>query len=118
MGTSVSTSLKNCVATISCSGLLAAVAVLLWVPSVRAGPDRNRTNADVQCLIVGARLSESSDPGQKLSGGMLMTYFLGRIDGRAPGANIESLIVETLATMTASDLVEASHRCRAEFSER
>lgn len=76
------------------------------------------TEADVECLIVGARLSASPSPEVKLSGGMLMVYFLGRIDGRTPDAKLEGLIAKKIGAMTAADLEEASRRCRTEFSKR
>lgn len=97
-----------------------AVAILMFarIPVVRANPALIETKADIQCLIVGARLAASSSPEEKLSGGMLMTYFLGRIDGRTPHANIENLIAKELGVMSSADLAGAVRRCGAEFSKR
>jgi hypothetical protein len=98
--------------------LAGAMLMFVQLPVAIAGSGLNETRADIQCLIVGARLSESPSPSVKLSGGMLMTYFLGRVDGRTPDANIESLIVEELRAMSSDEVAEASRRCTAEFSRR
>lgn len=108
----------GCVPAICYTSLAVAMLMFARIPAVRANSALIETKADIQCLIVGARLSDSSSPGEKLSGGMLMTYFLGRIDGRTPHANIESLIVKELRAMSSADLAGAARRCRAEFSKR
>lgn len=87
------------------SDVLRGLALILIISSMfaaaeRAGAANARTVADVQCILVGARLSESPDQGQRLSGEMLLTYFLGRIDGRSPSADLETLITREAQKMT------------------
>lgn len=118
MRISASAAKKKFVAAICYGSLAGAMPTFAHLPVVMTRPGLNRTRADIQCLIVGARLSESASPTVKLSGGMVMTYFLGRLDGRTPDANIESLIIEELRTMTSGDVAEASRRCTDEFSKR
>lgn len=59
--------------------LLGAMLILVCVftASGRACAANGRTIADVQCIVVGARLSESADQKQRLSGKILLTYFFG-----------------------------------------
>lgn len=90
----------------------------VFTASGRAGAANERTVADVQCIVVGARLSESADQKQRLSGEMLLTYFLGRIDGRSPNADLETMIGREAQKMTPSDFAKAARRCGAEFSAR
>jgi hypothetical protein len=49
---------------------------------------------------------------------MLLSYFLGRIDGRSPHADLEALIAREAGKMTASELKAAASRCGTEFSAR
>ena len=49
---------------------------------------------------------------------MLAIYFLGRIDGRSPNADLEALLKKTAKKMTAAELRSAASRCGAEFSRR
>jgi hypothetical protein len=57
-----------------------AFAVILFCMAAavpRAEAASPQTIADVQCMIVGARLLESADQRQRMSGEMLLTYFFG-----------------------------------------
>jgi hypothetical protein len=77
-------------------------------------PVGRKTIEDVQCVVVGARLSGS----QRQAGTMLLIYFLGRIDGRSPHADLEALVEQEAKKMTASDFSHWTSRCGAEFSAR
>lgn len=82
-----------------------------------AGPAR-ATMADIQCLVIGARLAASSDQRRRLTGTMLAIYFLGRVDGRSPTVDLQALLKEEAKKMTAPELSSAMHRCGIEFSKR
>jgi hypothetical protein len=69
-------------------------------------------------MVVGARLAESTNPRLRFSGEMLLSYFLGRIDGRSPHVNLERLIEREAKKMTAADQKNVARRCGAEFSAR
>jgi hypothetical protein len=84
----------------------------------RADTANTRTVADAQCLVVGARLSASSDPQQRVPGQMILMYYLGRIDGRSPNTDLEALIKTETQKMTTSELQSAAGRCGKEFSAR
>lgn len=105
------------------SHALRSTALILIMSSVfaaagKVGAANARTVADVQCILVGARLSDSSDQRQRLSGEMLLTYFLGRVDGRSPGVDLESFLTREAQKMTTSDFAKAARRCGMEFSAR
>lgn len=74
--------------------------------------------ADAQCLVVGIRLASSQDQRLAQSGQMLLSYFLGRLDGRFPNANLLSLIRQEATRMSPTDFGEAARRCGLKFSER
>ena len=97
---------------------LPAVVLCMLAAVVRADPATTQTMADAQCMVVGARLSASSDPQQRVPGQMILMYYLGRIDGRSPNADLESLIKTETQKMTTSDLESAAGRCGKEFSAR
>lgn len=97
-----------------------AFAVILSCMAVaipRAEAANPQTIADVQCMVVGARLSESADQRQRMSGEMLLSYFLGRIDGRSPSADLE-VLMKRVGKISESDFRRAAKRCGAEFSAR
>lgn len=95
-------------------GLMLSVAM---VRPVEARPSLE-TEADVQCLVVGVRLASSTDPRQKLSGTMLAMYFLGRIDGRTPSADLQGLLGQRVNGMDAAKFKSVASRCETELSSR
>ena len=94
-------------------GLALALVLLMSVQAVG-----DETVADVQCVIVGARLSELGDPNQRLTAGMLMIYYLGRLDGRVPSFEIESLVDKEIDKMTPGIFAHETRRCSDEFSAK
>jgi hypothetical protein len=83
-----------------------------------AEPDA-QTIADIQCLVVGARLGSSPDQLKRHSAQMLLTYFLGRLDGRSPGLDLLSLIPEQANKLSLStDFADAAQRCGSELTAR
>lgn len=102
---------------VRCWGLATAVLCML-ATAVRADPVITQTVADAQCMVVGARLSASTDPQQRVPGQMILMYYLGRIDGRSPHADLETLIKNETQRMTVTELNNAASRCGKEFSAR
>lgn len=72
--------------------------------------------ADVRCLIVGARLSASSDSDQRSRAALLMIYYLGRLDGRSPVLDLEKIIETEASKMTTEDFRNEMRRCGDEFA--
>jgi hypothetical protein len=98
--------------------LLTAVSFCMLATTARADSVNTQTAADAQCMVIGARLSASSDPQQRVPGQMILMYYLGRIDGRSPHADLTGLIKSQTQKMTESDLKSAAGRCGKEFSAR
>ncbi len=100
---------------IGCSALVVLVLTTLSAIA-RANAADTETISDIKCVVVGTRLSESSDQRQKTSGQMLLIYYLGRIQGRTPKADLEALIRSEAKKMTPSAFSEAARRCGTELS--
>lgn len=97
---------------------LPAIAVCMLAPLAGANPADMQTVADAQCMVIGARLSASTDPQQKVPGQMILMYYLGRIDGRSPNADLKTLIGTETRKMTATDVQNAASRCGKQFAAR
>lgn len=109
---------RACIRSALLSLLLGALVACFSVMTARADPENAETVADAQCVVVGARVAESPDQRLKSSGQMLLSYFLGRIDGRSPHVKLEALIAQEAAKMTPADFKNAARRCGTEFSAR
>ncbi|MGC1458362.1 MAG: hypothetical protein WA825_08815 [Steroidobacteraceae bacterium] len=89
------------------SVMLAAVAV---VPVSGLAQDADNL-ADIRCVAVGMHLAEAPDSHQKSTGTLLVLYYMGRLDGRAPSLEIQKLLAEQIDKMTASDYSSEAMRC-------
>lgn len=101
-----------------CCCMLTVGGFFVLTTIARADPANRQTVADAQCMVIGARLSASSDPQQKVPGQMILMYYLGRIDGRSPNADLQRLIKDQMQKMTTSDIQNAASRCGKEFAAR
>jgi len=86
------------------------LALLATAPpsAMAADPD---TVADARCVAVGIRAAETPDSRQKSTGLLMALYFIGRLDGRDPKLDLEALLSEQLAKMTAADFETEGTRC-------
>lgn len=49
------------------------------------------TTSDLKCILVfSLAASQQDDPAARAAGGMAVLYFIGRIEGRTPGFNVEN----------------------------
>ena len=69
-------------------------------------------------MVIGARLSASSDPQEKVPGQMILMYYLGRIDGRSPKTDLRTLLQNETHSMKEADIKSAAARCGKEFAAR
>jgi hypothetical protein len=80
-------------------------------PSFAAEEQSPDTIADVRCLAVGLRISQSPDPAQKNAGLMVTLYYLGRLDGRTPTLGLEDLIAQEIEKMNDAVFRAEAMRC-------
>lgn len=99
-------------------GVLTVLSICTLTTAAKADSVNTQTVADAQCMVIGAHLSASSDPQERLPGQMILMYYLGRIDGRSPHTDLTGLIKSQTQKMNESDLKAAASRCGKEFSAR
>jgi hypothetical protein len=95
--------------------LLLLVLAVFFAPPRSVAADTN-TVADIQCVVIGIRLSASSVEMQRRSGEMLLLYFLGRVQGRSPTIDLQGLMRNEANKMTSSQIDHATRRCGEELS--
>ena len=100
------------------SSVLTVLAGALTLSSVQAPAQDAETIADVRCVIVGMKLAGMTDSTQQTSGMMLSMYYIGRLDGRVPELDIESLMIKEIDTMTTADYGSEAKRCGASLADR
>lgn len=94
-----------------------ALASLLTCAALPAKADDQALRADIRCTIVGVLMVDKG--GQAGSLGMLASlYFLGKVDGRVPDADLEKLMTEEILKMNPALVESEAKRCGAELSER
>jgi hypothetical protein len=96
------------------SALLSAVAV---VPLPAFAQDAD-TLADLRCVAVGMHFAEAPDSHQKSTGTLLVLYYLGRLDGRAPSLDIEKLLAEQIDKMKDADYGVEAARCSQGLAQK
>lgn len=67
--------------------------------------------ADVRCVAVGLRAGELPDSRQKSTGLLMALYFIGRLDGRNPKLDLQTLVIAQLAKMSSADFDSEAVRC-------
>jgi hypothetical protein len=96
--------------------ILAAAAGLLAAGGARAAEP---SAADVRCITIDFLLAGSAkDDNVKQAALLSSFYFLGKVDGAAPGADLEGKIREVAAKLTQADAVADAKRCGDELATR
>jgi hypothetical protein len=96
-------------------GRIVALLTLYSLPALAVAPE---SVLDVRCLVVTTTLLNSPDDSDRAAGISSAFYFLGRLDGREPHADLKPLIIAESKRMTSSDLRIESERCRKVLSAR
>lgn len=93
-----------------------SIAVLLclalaFMPSAKADTPDPETLADVRCVLVAMHMVATQAPQQGTAGMMVAMYYLGRLDGHAPRADIERLVKAEVWKATPEELKSDAVQC-------
>ncbi len=86
------------------------LATLLIAPLHAFAQDADNL-ADIRCVAVGMHFAEAPDSHQKSTGTLLVLYYMGKLDGRAPSLDIGKLLTEQIDRMTSADYSTEAARC-------
>ena len=89
----------------------AALGAAAMSPTPAQAQAADPNTADVRCMVVTLNLIGSGDAQQRQAGQGAILYFLGRIDARAPGYNLEDAVFAQSRAMSANDLKSEGERC-------
>jgi hypothetical protein len=67
--------------------------------------------ADLRCVAVGMHFAAAPDSHQKSTGTLLVLYYMGKLDGRAPSQDVSKLVTEQVDRMRAADYSIEATRC-------
>src|ERR1043166_3123749 len=88
---------------------LSACLSTLILCSAAAKADEMTDN--VRCFIVFSNMASGTDPGVKTAGTIGSMYWVGRIDGKDPTIDLQSLILAEMQKMTGVVLHTEAKRC-------
>jgi NaMN:DMB phosphoribosyltransferase len=94
------------------------LAAALLAAASAAGAATAEDAEDMRCLIVAAELAEDDDSEAAEAGTIMTMYFLGRIDGRSPGANLEEILVREALEMSEADKQRLLISCSTQLEVR
>ncbi len=75
-------------------------------------------HANVRCLVIGFSLIQQPDAEKQKFGTIISMYYFGKVDGLAPKADLESLLVEETKNLTPAVAETEAKRCGLELTER
>ena len=93
------------------------LAIALMCAESRAD-DTPQTKMDVRCVVAALKLGASSNGEEKYRAGLLMLYYIGRLDGRSPGLPLERLLEREKNSMSSDDLAAETRRCGESFASK
>jgi hypothetical protein len=98
--------------------LIATAATLALPNAGLAATPAEETAKDVRCLIVVSELADSKDKETETAGLIASQYFLGRIDGRSPGVDLQRLLIREAEKLTDADRPTLLVSCGNQLEER
>lgn len=85
---------------------------------IAAAPAAATNAADAQCLVALGQLGGVEDAKAQAATISAVHYYLGRIDGRAPGADLAKLLKDAAGAMKPDEVRATLDRCGAEMKRR
>ncbi len=90
---------------------------MLFANSAAAADDPEVTR-DVQCLAVNAYLASKDDASLKMAGLMASLYYLGRLDGRDPDADLNRRLTDEVMKLKPDDIAVLAKSCGETLADR
>ena len=94
--------------------LFAPVALLI----ASASPADPQPQADLRCLVASLALSGNDNAALSRSGLMGAVYFLGKVDGELPGADLEPMLRKEAANISQQEERALLQKCGTELKQR
>jgi hypothetical protein len=76
------------------------------------------TTDDVRCLVVSLAMAGVGGKNVQAAGMMATLYYLGRLDGRAPGLDLENRVIDEVVAMRPADVKATAMRCGETMKSR
>jgi hypothetical protein len=76
------------------------------------------TRADVRCVVAISNEAGLADDSQINHLAILAYYFIGRLDGRTPGLNLQKAFEQEAHQMTDSEYMRLRQSCREQYLQR
>lgn len=95
------------------SGLVAAAVFAsgLFVQPVAHAQTVDENALDIRCMVVALGMIAMQDAQLRQQGSTAMMYFLGRLDARAPGYDLENAIYTANKAMSQAERATEAQRC-------
>jgi len=85
-----------------------------------AGPAaaQSASDADLRCMLVASRLSQSTDAQTKNISSLMVFYYLGRLDARRPGLNLGAALQAEARTIVPTEMNPVVQKCVSTLEAR
>jgi hypothetical protein len=74
--------------------------------------------ADMRCFIVSAEMADSKDKEEETAGSIMLFYYLGKLDGRNPSADLKALLTKEAERMTEAEKQQILASCSSKVEQR
>jgi hypothetical protein len=95
-----------------------AIYLLAAAPLLIAASPEEELRKDVRCFVAVGMLGQQKDENVRSAAMLAAQYFLGRIDGRAPAADLEDLVAREAPTLTEAETGQLLRQCGALMEKR
>lgn len=96
----------------------ALIALTLSEAAAANAARADENSADLRCLIAAAAMAQQAAAAQKGTFTAVAVYYLGKLDGRRPGLDLEARVTEEVKAMAPQDYGPELARCGGEVRER
>ena len=94
-----------------------AAASLLFVSTSALAADADDV-ADARCILVAGEMADTKDKEAEEAGSVMLFYYLGRIDGRNPRADVGKLIAQAAERLSEKEKEQVLAACAAQVETR